>query len=203
MKKKVSIREMFQLMVDAGLTPNQCYVLCCMKESIVPAKAINIHNELRALGLGEWVINGALTPKAEEVLSKIGGLFEVQKKKTTKELMGEDYADRITKYLDLWDMGKLPSGKPARVAKSNVETAFKWFFENHDYDWDLIMKATVAYINEYEGKSPKYMYMRNSQYFIRKQVSDKSWSSDLADYCENIKNGTDQSKSNHFSENVV
>jgi hypothetical protein len=44
--------------------------------------------------------------------------------------------------------------------------------------------------------------MKNSQYFIRKQNTDKSWDSELADYCEIILQG-EQEEPNHFSDNVV
>jgi hypothetical protein len=62
------------------------------------------------------------------------------------------------------------------------------------------MKATALYVDEFETKN--YLYMKNSQYFIRKQMSDKSWDSELANYCDLIINGTDDTSS-HFSENVV
>jgi hypothetical protein len=45
--------------------------------------------------------------------------------------------------------------------------------------------------------------MRNSQYFIRKQNSDKSWDSELANCCDIILSGDDQDDSPHFSERVV
>jgi hypothetical protein len=45
--------------------------------------------------------------------------------------------------------------------------------------------------------------MQTSQYFIRKQSSDKTWNSTLADYCEIIESGEDIIDNSHFSENVV
>ena len=44
--------------------------------------------------------------------------------------------------------------------------------------------------------------MRTSQYFIRKQDPDKSYSSDLANYCEIILNGDEEDKP-HYSVKVV
>lgn len=202
--KDVSMRELFRIITETGLTPNQFYVMCGMKESISPSKEINIHSELRVLQQDEWVTaDNKLTAKADELIIRVDSLFSAQKKKTVKQLLGTGYAEMIEKYSSYWDMGKLPSGKQARAAKGNVESAFKWFFENYDYSWELIFQATVAYINDYESKTPKYIYMRTSQYFIRKQASDKSWNSELADYCENIKRGTTESKSNHFSEKLL
>ena len=47
-------------------------------------------------------------------------------------------------------------------------------------------------IPEEEEEKKGFKYTRTSRYFIRKQDSDKSWISDLAGYCELIKNGEDQ-----------
>jgi hypothetical protein len=63
------------------------------------------------------------------------------------------------------------------------------------------LKATAAYVDEYERKN--YMYMQTSQYFIRKQQSDKTWGSELANMCAVIESGDSLNDKNYFSENVV
>ena len=80
------------------------------------------------------------------------------------------------------------------------ENAFRWFFQQYDYDWDTIITATVRYVNEYELNG--YKYMRTSVYFIKKQNLDKSTDSELANYCHMIQNGVEESSSSHFHENV-
>ena len=57
------------------------------------------------------------------------------------------------------------------------------------------------YVDEYESKN--YMFMRNSQYFIRKANQDKTWESELAGYCEIILNGGHNEDNNHIQEKVV
>jgi hypothetical protein len=109
--------------------------------------------------------------------------------------------EHIDRYLSVFPKGKLPSGKPARVNKKNLEESFKWFFKNYTYDWDTILRATFYYVETYEKTN--YMYMKNSQYFIRKQNTDKSWDSELANYCEIIINGEDIDDSPHFTDKVV
>ena len=64
------------------------------------------------------------------------------------------------------------------------------FFENYDYDWSVVLKAAEKYVSEYMVMN--YQYMRTSQYFIRKQNIDKTWDSDLANYCELIINKSDE-----------
>ena len=44
--------------------------------------------------------------------------------------------------------------------------------------------------------------MKSSQYFIRKQLSDKSWDSELANYCNMIITGDVDNNSTYFSESV-
>ena len=57
------------------------------------------------------------------------------------------------------------------------------------------------YIDEYETSN--FMYMQTSQYFIRKQATDKSWNSTLSDYCEIVLSGGDTLQGDHFSEKVI
>ena len=45
--------------------------------------------------------------------------------------------------------------------------------------------------------------MRNSQYFISKVNPDKTRESELANYCEIIKNGIDEESDSFFKERVV
>lgn len=175
-----------------------------MQQSVSP-QYINIHQELRELVLQEWVTKeNKLLPKAIALIQQVEGFFKVQKKKTSTQLMGEEFTVNIEKYQLLFPKVKLPSGKAARSAQSNVETNFRWFFEKHQFSWETILKATAIYIDEYERKTPAYMYMRTSAYFIRKTELDKSIVSDLANYCEIVESGEDLTTGDtHFSDKVV
>jgi hypothetical protein len=82
-----------------------------------------------------------------------------------------------------------------------LENSFRWFFDNYSYSWDIILEATTKYVDDYEMKN--YEFMRTSQYFVRKQNTDKTWDSDLATYCDMILNGEDDFESNHFKDKVV
>lgn len=196
--------ELFNLMTSQQLTPNQFYLLINMQEGTSPPH-INIHQELRTLVSGEWVTSdNKLLPKAITLIQQAEGFFKVQKKKTNGQLMGDEFNVNIEKYQSLFPKKKLPSGKAARSAPSNVETNFRWFFEKHQYSWDTIFKATAIYVDEYERKTPPYMYMRTSAYFIRKTELDKSIVSDLANYCDIVESGEDLNIGDtHFSDRVV
>ena len=78
---------------------------------------------------------------------------------------------------------------------------FRWFFENYDYTWDEVIAATHRYVKEY--RQIDYLYMQTSQYFISKANQSKVKQSQLADYCDMIREGVEEEDNNHFSENVV
>lgn len=172
---------------ELGLTPNQFYYLDCIFNKKEVKLNILLHYETRMLQhLGYITSDFKLTKKCDDIID----LFTVPE---------EDVIDR---YINLFPNIKLPSNKYARSNRKNIVTSFEWFFKNHEYDWNLILKATKYYIEEYQQK--EYKYMRNSQYFIRKQNPDRTSESELANYCEMLKNGAIEEQDNsHFSEKVV
>ena len=194
----------FNLILKDSLSPNQFYLLSSIEQSIATIN-INLHQELRKLIDDEWIKLTdkvyILQPKAHTLISKVNSYFKLQKNKTNMQIMGNDFNDNINTYVMLFPKGKLPSGKPARCDKKNLETNFRWFFDNYSYSWDIVLKATSHYIDEYEKTN--YLYMRTSQYFIRKKEDGTNFASEMANYCSIIESGDDLSSTNHFKENVV
>lgn len=137
-----------------------------------------------------WVKpDNQLTPKATLLIDEVESLYGKKKTKVKKDIMGPNPEEMMDKYLSLWPNIKLPSGKRARVSKSNLEGPMIRFFTNHpEYDWNLIFKATAAYCDEYEAKN--WLYAKNSQYFVYKlNQTSKEWDSELANYCELMASG--------------
>lgn len=197
-----NMEEIFNKLIKNNLTPNQLYYLYCKKNNIVP-HLINASLEAKKLE-GEWINPEAnsLTSKSALLIKELDSYFTASKKKSAANIMGENYSKKIDEYLEIFPKFKLPSGKYARSDKKNLENNFKWFFETHDYSWDTILGATNMYVDEYERTG--YKYMRTSQYFIRKQNAiEKTFESELANYCEAYMNGSADYKENHFSEKVV
>lgn len=197
-------KELFDIISSKDLSPNQYYLLACMNDNI-QTKKINIALELQALVYNEYVIvtkddKLILTDKAKKLIKQIEGLFVHEAKNAAAKKLGDNYEDNIKAYNEMFPSGKLPTGKYARTNVSNLKNAFKWFFDNFDYDWETILSATERYVYEYELQG--FKYMRTSQYFIRKQDQDKTWSSDLANYCEIVLND-DEETDNHYSIKVV
>ena len=190
-KGKIGIQVVFNHIAEAKLTPNQFYLLYSMNQGIT-APLMNTHQELRALLIDHWIKETTyeLEPKALSLISKIDSYFGVQVKKSNNGLMGQDFEANAEKYNEIFPRMKLPSNKPARSPIKEIVLAFREFFKEYDYGWEIIHAAAAYYIEEEEKKG--FKYTRTSRYFIRKQDSDKSWISDLAGYCELIKNGEDQ-----------
>lgn len=194
------MKEIFNRLVKNNLTPNAYYVLDCIKNKIIPNKFVNKSLEVIRLQTDGWLKEDLhLTSKSLIFMEEIGGFFKKTKKKVAKDLMGNDHIAHIKRYVNTFPNKKLPSGKYARVNPKNLENAFRWFFENFDYDWNLIFKATEKYVKDYELNN--FDYMRTSQYFIRKQSADKTWESELANYCELV-GSTEYEESVYFKDEV-
>lgn len=185
--------QLFEYIEDNGLTPNQYYLLWSIYMKRKPKHINNTLElrQLRSLNLVDPEMN--LTGTGKDLIDLVS--TNVPAGKTVVKSFDAD------QYLNIFPKGKLPSGKVARVNKKIINDAFTWFFKNYDYNWDTIISATSMYVDEYENKN--YLYMKNSQYFIRKQMSDKSWESELANYCELVQSGYTGEEANHFSEKVV
>jgi hypothetical protein len=183
--------EIFSKLIKEGLTPNTFYVLYCIKEKITVSNFVNKAIECKKLQSDTWIDeNLQLTSKSIIFIAEIDGYFKKSKKKTNIDLLGNDFIENIKNYNDIFPNKKLSSGKYARVNTKSLENAFRWFFENYDYSWDTILQATFKYVSEYSVQ--RYEYMRTSQYFVRKQSTDKTWDSDLATYCEIVNSGDDE-----------
>lgn len=196
------MEEIFNRLIKENLSPNTYYVLHCIKEKIVPNDFVNKAIECKRLQTDNWLDdNLQLTTKSLTFMEEINGFFRKSKKKTSRDLMGDDFSQKIMEYVNIFPNKKLSSGKYARVNPKNLESTFRWFFENYDYDWETIIAATEKYVDEYSLKN--YEFMRTAQYFVRKQNIDKTFDSDLATYCELLKSGYDDDNYDAFKELVV
>ena len=195
------MKEIFKKLADNGITPNAFYILDCVKEGIVPNNYVKASLEVTRLIKDNWLTQDLeLTDKSVIFTTEIDGYFKRSKKKTSTDLLGHNFMQNIEAYVHIFPNKKLSSGKYARVPAKNLESGFRWFFETYDYDWETIFQATQKYVGEYESKN--FEYMRTAQYFLRKQNVDKSWDSDLATYCEYLKDSPDDEQV-YFSELIV
>jgi hypothetical protein len=197
------MKDFFDYLANNGLTPNGFYVLWGIANKSRPL-VINVHTELRLLsdlGFIEDAKKGILTEKGTFIISNAETMFGNMKLEVKQPIASTDDETNMQKYVEFFPKGKLPSGKAARVPKPDIKNAFDWFFKTYEYSWDTVLKATAYYVDTYEAAG--YLYMKNSQYFIRKQITGKTFDSDLAAYCEIILNGGHDDEGNFIKEKVV
>jgi len=185
------------------LTPNQLLLLYGIKNSISFPIENKKEDATKLIELGLLTYKKpkfTLTAKGKSICAKYNNYFRISKKRTATQLLGKGYLEMLKIYREAFPAGKLPSGKPGRQNVKTLENAFRWFFETYDYTWEEVAHATVMYVNEYKTKD--YMYMKTSQYFICKSDKNKIKHSELADYCDMVRDGV-EIEDTHFKENVV
>jgi hypothetical protein len=195
------MEEIFNKLIINNLAPNTFYVLYSIAKATKPSSLVQSSLEVTRLQVDNWLTEDLkLTEKSLIFIQEIDSYFKKSKKKTSSALMGDEFLSKIAIYNEIFPNRKLSSGKYARVNVKTLENSFRWFFENYSYSWDVVIKATEKYVDEYSVR--RYEYMRTSQYFVRKQNTDKTWDSELATYCDLIENGYDE-ETNYFKETVV
>tara|TARA_R110002049_G_scaffold67980_2_gene176277 strand:- start:386 stop:976 length:591 start_codon:yes stop_codon:yes gene_type:complete len=194
--------ELFQQILQEKMTPDQFLILYGIKKSLsLPLTSYENGESVKHLKKEGFLYeDGKVSIKGKRVIAKFENYFIKAKKKTSIQLMGKKFSTNLNEYREVFPAGKLPSGKPARVNVRSLENSFRWFFETYDFSWDEIIKATKMYVNSYEDN--QFMYMKTSQYFVAKEDKNKVKSSDLADYCDMIRDGVEP-EDNHFKEKVV
>ena len=194
------MEEMMNMLIRHKLTPNQFYLMWAIEDGVT-TPLINVKLEIRNLkNKGYMLDDGKLTDKAKRIVKEIDGFFKRKKKKTDKAIMGDDFEQNITIYNELFPKKKLNTGKYARSSEKNLAVAFRWFFDNYDYDWATVHKAAELYCIDREDVS--WQYTINNTYFIRKGEQDKSWKSELSNWCQGVMDGSDEPPESHFKENV-
>jgi hypothetical protein len=191
--------ELFRKIQKYSITPNQCMILFAFDEGVTPSDC-DLTDTVALYNEGYINNKNEITPEGRKVIVTLNNYFTVNKKKTTKQLLGKSGALNIDQYRNIFPKGKLPSGVPARNNAKILTENFRWFFAEYDYTWEEVIKAAKMYVNEYQKNN--YLYMQNSQYFISKQDKHKVKTSKLADYCDMIRDGI-STEDDHFKEKVV
>jgi len=191
--------ELFQKIHKYKITPNQCMLLFAFNEGITPS-TYDKGDHMILMNEGYLNDDSNITPEGLKLIATLDNYFTVNKKKTTKQLLGKSGKLNIDQYRNIFPTGKLPSGVPARNNVKILTENFRWFFSEYGYSWEEIIEATKMYVNEYRDK--EYLYMQNSQYFISKQDKHRVKTSKLADYCDMIRDGV-TTEEEHFKDRVV
>lgn len=182
------MNELLELGLEYKVNMNAMVILYALK---YPKTKVSIPEDLTYLITLEYVTpdGKALTPKGFQIVTEIEALFKKSKSKPLPFcLVGEN--NRIKEYIELWPRMTLPSGKASRASEKTLLKCFTWFFTNYHYTWETVLQATEMYVNNQQDK--QFKMCRTNQYFIDKTLGGVRESL-LADYCELILNGEDNS----------
>lgn len=193
----------FNKIQSYGITPNECLFLFSIKERVTVKylegnESINLILKKLIDSDGDGRIN--LTDAGKRIVRDLEVFYTKKTTQTNIQLMGKHFKEKVNAYRELFPRKKLPSGKLARNNVNTLIDNFRWFFSTYDYTWDDVLKATQEYIKEYRNND--WQYMKTSQYFISKQDKHKVKVSELADYCDMIRDGV-QINDDHFKDKVV
>jgi hypothetical protein len=182
----------FNELLKEGVTPNGFYVLCCLDKDQPVAQLVNFELEMSQLP-------PEFTDFDQRNITAAGKAFV---KKHSPKAKVEVTDEMVKEFRDIFPNQTIPtSGKKAKATPGEIKSQFERFFKHYDYGWNVILNATRQYVDEYERKKPAYAYMRAANWFIVKQESGASVTSDLASYCESIvedgKNFNDNPKRLH------
>lgn len=179
--------QLWSSIIKRNISPNQIYLIDCYKNKIRPTLIINQDAELlicKSKGLIDEQNN--VTPRGLEALEEFQTFLVKTKKKVTKEVLGENFMENITKYRELFPAERLPSKQYARQSVEELKDKFIWFFKTYpQFSWELVFDATDYYIYLKKVQPVPYQYMMTSSYFIKKSDGGNTRSA-LADTCQEL-----------------
>lgn len=193
--KKLKQEQLFSKLKSLKISVKQYLHLYLFYQGTADVKIVNEIPEIYKTP------DGKINDKGIAILVQIDSLFATKKNLKDEEVLGSNYIEYINKYNNLFPTGKLPSGVRGRSTIVELKKKFIWFFSNYNYSWDLVLKATARYLDEYEAKN--FFQMRNALYFVQKTVNGELHC-DLANYCEDcLENKTAANIEPKFKTNVI
>lgn len=173
--KTNQVNKIFEEICSYGLTPNEYFSLAMILQNKPLQERMNRDIYKKYLLINEWIDIG------EKATDKI------RSSRIFEDLMDGEFVKNVEVYRSMWPAITLPTGKTARSSSKDLESRYKWFFANYNYDWEIIFQATENYITYYRDRG--YNFMRTSAYFIYKEESTRIRTSTLAEWCDRIKDG--------------
>jgi hypothetical protein len=144
--------------------------------------------------------DGFLTDKAKSLIKQVEALFKPVKSLNDMKSLGDDFAEKVKEYILLFPSGILPNGKYARGDEKGITNNFIWFFQEYQFTWETILKATRMYVVEFKQKD--YLHMRTAMYFVRK-IQGSQTICDLATYCDAVNNRVESNDDDEQEETTL
>ena len=179
------MKKLYDILNKKKLTPDEYYVLWSIEHS-QECSLTNVEELKIKLINNKMLINDKVIPSISTIINRLDLMLSDDPAKRMS--LTTNYSEKVVEYQDMWPKGKVGvHNRRLWNSSKNLEAAFKWFFNNYNFDWEIVLQATKLYLNQEEDIS--YPFTRTSKYFIRKADPGMSSQSDLADYCELILNG--------------
>ena len=179
--------QQWSILIKYNISPNQVYFLDSCKHKIKPASIINGDAEALVCRQKGYIDeNNNLSGTALRILEEYDTCLVKTKTKVAREVLGENFNERVKEYREIFPSIRFPSGELARQNVKDLTDRFVWFFKNYpEYDWNLVLDAADYYIHLKE--KVEYQYAVTSLYFIKKtDAKSKETKSMLADICQEI-----------------
>jgi hypothetical protein len=166
-----------------------------LRNKIKPSSALINPDAERIIAEAKGYIDskGQITPRTLAILEEFDTYLVKTKAKVAKEVLGDDFMEKLQTYLDMFPKKRLPSGLYARQSIKELKDKFVWFFKTYpEYTWDMVLDATDYYIYLKEHQDVPYKFMMTSSYFIKKSDPyTKEIKSALADTCQELLDNPD------------
>jgi len=153
------MNKLYQLLSLYRISANDLIYIFHLKEGVEIAQnafPYDIDKMIKAKVIKEEEDGLRVTNKGARLLNQAMDLFKDNGVLVTEENIDEF----ISEYRLLFPVGK-------RAHKAALKTKFQKFFKNHDYTFDMILKATKKYIKDLQDRD-SLTYMKQADYFIEK-----------------------------------
>lgn len=153
------MNKLYQLLSLYRISANDLVYLFHLREGVEIAEnafPYDLDKMLKAKVIKEDDEELKITNKGSRLLNQALDLFKDNGVLVTEENIDEF----ISEYRLLFPVGK-------RAHKSALKIKFQKFFKNHDYSFDMILKATKKYIKDLQERD-SLTYMKQADYFIEK-----------------------------------
>jgi hypothetical protein len=163
------------------------YKHLAIKELLQEDKAGAIHFKLTKLG--------------ESIAEFLSEEIEHTIEEEIKHQESNNPEDWITDYIKLFPEGK-PYGRPYRISKSECLPKMLKFLDRFATTKEEVLAATEMWINSYKNSADGIEKMRDSRYFISKEIPGKGIVSDLETAIEMYRDTKDNPIQN-FNKNLM
>lgn len=147
------MKELIEKVFSTDLTPNQYFLLYCLRNGINVEFNFNPTIERKNLKSKGYITDsGSLTNKCDLFDDPLDLIFHA-----SIEIEEKILNDRAIEMMQIFPIMRLKYGGYARGSLKAVKDRLRTFLSIYTYDWDLVLKAARNYVKHWEENSFKFM----------------------------------------------